>query len=129
MNVCQSWFCLVSAGLWGLVNNAGVLQCPADSELQPLAACRRSMDVNFLAAFHLCQVFLPLLRKAQGRIVNVSSMAGRFRTGGLRQELYILCRFVHVLLLMLFKASSASMEIRVCFSFRDQTSCQTNQSD
>uniref|UniRef100_A0A3Q0SJ58 Hydroxysteroid (17-beta) dehydrogenase 2 n=1 Tax=Amphilophus citrinellus TaxID=61819 RepID=A0A3Q0SJ58_AMPCI len=71
------------AGLWGLVNNAGVLQFPADSELQPLAASRRSMDVNFLAAVHLCQVFLPMLRKARGRIVNVSSMAGEVPMPGL----------------------------------------------
>uniref|UniRef100_A0A3B5BE16 Hydroxysteroid 17-beta dehydrogenase 2 n=1 Tax=Stegastes partitus TaxID=144197 RepID=A0A3B5BE16_9TELE len=63
------------SGLWGLVNNAGVLQCPVDAELQPLAAFRRCMDVNFLSAVHMCQLFLPLLRRAAGRIVNVSSLA------------------------------------------------------
>ncbi|XP_062245600.1 estradiol 17-beta-dehydrogenase 2 [Platichthys flesus] len=62
-------------GLWGLVNNAGILQCPMDAELQPLSACRRCMDVNFLSAVNMCQVFLPLLRRAGGRIVNMSSMA------------------------------------------------------
>ncbi|XP_051236836.1 estradiol 17-beta-dehydrogenase 2 [Dicentrarchus labrax] len=63
-------------GLWGLVNNAGVLPCPLDAELHPMAAYRRCMDVNFLAAVRMCQVFLPLLRRSRGRIVNVSSMAG-----------------------------------------------------
>ncbi|KAG7218063.1 hypothetical protein INR49_020652 [Caranx melampygus] len=63
-------------GLWGMVNNAGVLHCPADAELLPLAASRRCMEVNFLSAVHLCQVFLPLLRRSRGRIVNMSSMAG-----------------------------------------------------
>ncbi|KAM9352419.1 17-beta-hydroxysteroid dehydrogenase type 2 [Symphorus nematophorus] len=63
-------------GLWGLVNNAGVLFCPADAELQPMATYRRCLDVNFLAAVKMCQEFLPLLRKSRGRIVNVSSMAG-----------------------------------------------------
>ncbi|KAG7232289.1 hypothetical protein INR49_009074 [Caranx melampygus] len=64
------------SGLWGMVNNAGVLHCPADAELLPLAASRRCMEVNFLSAVHLCQVFLPLLRRSRGRIVNMSSMAG-----------------------------------------------------
>ncbi|XP_040894366.1 estradiol 17-beta-dehydrogenase 2 [Toxotes jaculatrix] len=63
-------------GLWGLVNNAGVLHCPADAELLPVSACRRCMEVNFLAAVNMCQVFLPLLRRSRGRIVNVSSLAG-----------------------------------------------------
>lgn len=65
------------AGLWALVNNAGVLQCPMDAEIQPITAYRRCMDVNFLAAVKMCQVFLPLLRRSRGRIVNISSLAGK----------------------------------------------------
>ncbi|XP_076026170.1 17-beta-hydroxysteroid dehydrogenase type 2 [Genypterus blacodes] len=64
------------AGLWGLVNNAGILHCPADAEINPIAVFKRCMDVNFLAAVQMCQVFLPLLRRSRGRIVNVTSMAG-----------------------------------------------------
>ncbi|XP_053175437.1 estradiol 17-beta-dehydrogenase 2 [Scomber japonicus] len=64
------------SGLWGLVNNAGVLLYPADAELHPITSYRRCMDVNFLSAVKMCQVFLPLLRRSRGRIVNVSSMAG-----------------------------------------------------
>ncbi|KAM4573644.1 17-beta-hydroxysteroid dehydrogenase type 2 isoform 1-T6 [Odontesthes bonariensis] len=67
---------VADTGLWALVNNAGVLHCPAVAELQPLATFRRCMDVNFLSAVHMCQLFLPLLRRSRGRIVNVSSMAG-----------------------------------------------------
>ncbi|KAI3370939.1 hypothetical protein L3Q82_023495 [Scortum barcoo] len=63
-------------GLWGLVNNAGVLHCPVDAELLPLAACRRLLDVNFLSAVRMSQAFLPLIRRSRGRVVNVSSMAG-----------------------------------------------------
>ncbi|XP_065812827.1 estradiol 17-beta-dehydrogenase 2 [Labrus bergylta] len=63
-------------GLWGLVNNAGVLQCPTDAELHPITWYSRCMDVNFLSAVRMCQVFLPLLRRSRGRIVNVTSMAG-----------------------------------------------------
>ncbi|KAM7415208.1 hypothetical protein PAMA_019838 [Pampus argenteus] len=64
------------SGLWGLVNNAGILHCPADAELHPVSLYRRCMDVNFLSAVKMCQVFLPLLRRSRGRIVNMSSMAG-----------------------------------------------------
>lgn len=73
----------VPAGLWALVNNAGVLYCPVDAELLPLTTYRRCMEVNFLAAVKMCQVFLPLLRRSRGRIVNVSSMAGRPDTGSM----------------------------------------------
>ncbi|KAK2842867.1 hypothetical protein Q5P01_013067 [Channa striata] len=65
-----------NTGLWGLVNNAGFLHCPVEAELHPLSVYRRLMEVNFLAAVNMCQVFLPLLRRSRGRIVNVSSLAG-----------------------------------------------------
>ncbi|XP_044050007.1 estradiol 17-beta-dehydrogenase 2 [Siniperca chuatsi] len=67
---------VADTGLWGLVNNAGILHCPVDAELHPIAVYSRVMAVNFLAAVKMCQVFLPLLRRSRGRIVNVSSMAG-----------------------------------------------------
>lgn len=63
-------------GLWALVNNAGVLLCPVDAEIQPLDDYWCCMDVNFLAAVRMCQTFLPLLRRSRGRVVNVSSLAG-----------------------------------------------------
>ncbi|XP_070828212.1 17-beta-hydroxysteroid dehydrogenase type 2 [Chaetodon trifascialis] len=68
---------VADTGLWGLVNNAGVLRCPMDAELHPITDYRRCMDVNFLGAVKMCQVFLPLLRRSRGRIVNVSSLAGQ----------------------------------------------------
>ncbi|XP_073327806.1 17-beta-hydroxysteroid dehydrogenase type 2 [Pagrus major] len=66
---------VADTGLWGLVNNAGVLRCPMNAELHPLTEFGLCMDVNFLAAVKMSQVFLPLLRRSRGRIVNVSSMA------------------------------------------------------
>uniref|UniRef100_A0A3Q3JVK0 Hydroxysteroid (17-beta) dehydrogenase 2 n=1 Tax=Monopterus albus TaxID=43700 RepID=A0A3Q3JVK0_MONAL len=62
--------------LWGLVNNAGILHTVADAELHPLLLYRRIMEVNFLGAVNMCQVFLPLLKRSRGRIINVSSVAG-----------------------------------------------------
>uniref|UniRef100_A0A3B3ZBT1 Uncharacterized protein n=1 Tax=Periophthalmus magnuspinnatus TaxID=409849 RepID=A0A3B3ZBT1_9GOBI len=63
-------------GLWGLVNNAGLLLCPVDAELQSTSSLRRLMEVNFLSAVTVTQTFLPLIRKAKGRVVGVSSLAG-----------------------------------------------------
>lgn len=78
---------LCPAGLWALVNNAGILHCPVDAELHPMSVYRRCMEVNFLAAVNMCQVFLPLLRRSRGRVVNVCSLAGIFRTKRIQQVL------------------------------------------
>ncbi|XP_019895841.1 estradiol 17-beta-dehydrogenase 2 isoform X2 [Esox lucius] len=64
------------AGLWGIVNNAGVLDCVADGEILPVRMYRDCLAVNFIGAVEVSQVFLPLIRHARGRIVNVCSMAG-----------------------------------------------------
>jgi NAD(P)-dependent dehydrogenase (short-subunit alcohol dehydrogenase family) len=70
-------------GLAGLVNNAGI---GGGGPLmhQPLADVRRLMEVNVLGTLSVTQVLLPLLGArfpqphAPGRIVNISSVAGRF---------------------------------------------------
>ncbi|MFQ5746340.1 MAG: SDR family oxidoreductase [Gemmatimonadota bacterium] len=63
-------------GLVGLVNNAGV---PGGGplELLPLSELRRVLEVNTIGVLAVTQAFLPLLRRAGGRIVNVSSVSGR----------------------------------------------------
>ncbi|NWU96633.1 DHB2 dehydrogenase, partial [Upupa epops] len=63
-------------GLWGVVNNAGVLCFMADGELLPMRMYRKCMEVNFFGAVEVSKTFVPLLRKARGRLVNISSMAG-----------------------------------------------------
>ncbi|NXW14649.1 DHB2 dehydrogenase, partial [Circaetus pectoralis] len=65
-----------NTGLWGVVNNAGILGFPADGELMPMSMYRQCMEVNFFGAVEVSKTFLPLLRKSQGRLVNLSSMAG-----------------------------------------------------
>jgi NAD(P)-dependent dehydrogenase (short-subunit alcohol dehydrogenase family) len=62
-------------GIAGLVNNAGIA-VPGPLELIPLEAFRRQLDVNVIGPFAVTQAFLPLLRKARGRIVNMSSQSG-----------------------------------------------------
>ncbi|UCF27875.1 MAG: SDR family NAD(P)-dependent oxidoreductase [Chloroflexota bacterium] len=63
-----------SAGLWGLVNNAAVA-FTSPLEYAPLDKMRGVFEANFFGVLALTQKFLPLLRQARGRIVNVSSMA------------------------------------------------------
>ncbi|XP_009701915.1 PREDICTED: estradiol 17-beta-dehydrogenase 2 [Cariama cristata] len=65
-----------NTGLWGVVNNAGILGFPADGELLPMSTYRQCMEVNFFGAVEVSKIFLPLLRKSKGRLVNMSSMAG-----------------------------------------------------
>jgi NAD(P)-dependent dehydrogenase (short-subunit alcohol dehydrogenase family) len=60
-------------GLWGLVNNAGI-SFRAPLEFVPLVECRRLYDSNVFGLLAVTQAFLPLLRQAQGRIVNVGSI-------------------------------------------------------
>ncbi|MFJ8159309.1 SDR family NAD(P)-dependent oxidoreductase [Streptomyces sp. NPDC096136] len=63
------------AGLWGLVNNAGIcvsapLECVAPERL------RAQLDTNVVGQLAVTQAFLPLLRRTRGRVVNVTSGLG-----------------------------------------------------
>ncbi len=62
------------AGLAGLVNNAGVgFHSPV--EFTPLDDLRALFEVNVFGMIAVTQAFLPLVRQARGRIVNISSSA------------------------------------------------------
>jgi NAD(P)-dependent dehydrogenase (short-subunit alcohol dehydrogenase family) len=63
---------LGDAGLDLLINNAGILT-PGPIEILPLEAIRREFDVNVFGALSVINAFLPALRQAQGRIVQVST--------------------------------------------------------
>lgn len=62
--------------LAGLVNNAGIAVA-APIEFLPLDALRRQLEVNVVGQVAVTQAFLPLLRQARGRIVNMGSVSGR----------------------------------------------------
>ena len=65
-----------NAGLHGLVNNAGTtLPCPI--EYLPLDGFRRQLEVNLVGPLAVTQALLPLLLRGRGRIVNVTSAAGK----------------------------------------------------
>lgn len=60
----------------GLVNNAGIA-ISAPVELIPIDKLREQLEVNVIGQVAVIQAFLPLLRHGRGRIVNISSVAGR----------------------------------------------------
>jgi len=65
-----------TAGLAGLVNNAGI-GIGAPIEFLDLDELRRQFEVNVVAVVAVTQAFLPALRRARGRLVNVGSIGGR----------------------------------------------------
>ena len=62
-------------GLAGLVNNAGV-GITGPLELLDPDELRRQFEVNVFGQLAVTQAFLPLIRAAGGRIVNVGSVGG-----------------------------------------------------
>src|SRR5260370_31515227 len=63
---------LGDSGLDILINDAGILT-PGPIEVLPLDAIRREFDVNVFGALSVINALLPALRKARGRIVQVST--------------------------------------------------------
>jgi NAD(P)-dependent dehydrogenase (short-subunit alcohol dehydrogenase family) len=68
-------------GLWGVVNNAGI------NVIDPLIEADESdldflFDVNVYGVFRVSKAFAPMIIESQGRIVNISSIAGVL-SGGL----------------------------------------------
>ncbi|XP_038075908.1 D-beta-hydroxybutyrate dehydrogenase, mitochondrial-like [Patiria miniata] len=63
--------------LWGVVNNAGVAVFGV-VEWISMDAFQKVMDINVWGMVRVTKAFLPLIRKSKGRIVNMSSVLGRF---------------------------------------------------
>lgn len=66
-------------GLDALINNAGVAVA-APVEYIPADDLRHQFDVNVFGLVGVTKAFIPLLRRARGRIVNIGSIAGRITT-------------------------------------------------
>jgi NAD(P)-dependent dehydrogenase (short-subunit alcohol dehydrogenase family) len=65
-----------NSGLAGLVNNAGIAVA-GPLEFLPIEDFQRQLEVNVTGVVRTTQAVLPLIRKARGRIVNMSSIGGR----------------------------------------------------
>uniref|UniRef100_A0A8C9AM82 Retinol dehydrogenase 16 n=1 Tax=Prolemur simus TaxID=1328070 RepID=A0A8C9AM82_PROSS len=68
--------------LWGLVNNAGMLSPFGPNEWLTKQDFVTTLEVNLLGMIEVTLSLLPLVRKARGRVVNMSSIAGRLSLVG-----------------------------------------------
>lgn len=67
-----------------VINNAGIVHPFAKMNDLPFSTAMRVMDVNFNAPFFIIKTFLPgLLKRPQGYILNVGSMASFIPVPGL----------------------------------------------
>nr|XP_033795812.1 retinol dehydrogenase 5 [Geotrypetes seraphini] len=69
-------------GLYGLVNNAGIANPIGPSEWMMIKDYQRVMSVNTFGLIEVTLNFLPLIKKAKGRIVNIASVLGRLSANG-----------------------------------------------
>ncbi len=62
-------------GLYGLVNNAGVLITGPTSEVD-IEKAKWLFDVNVFGVMRVTQAFVPLIIESKGRIINIGSISG-----------------------------------------------------
>lgn len=60
-----------------MVNNAAIAAPSAPTEWLTKDGVAKMIGVNFLGMIDMTLHMLPLVRRARGRVVNMSSMAGR----------------------------------------------------
>ncbi|NP_001086194.1 retinol dehydrogenase 5 L homeolog isoform X1 [Xenopus laevis] len=69
-------------GLYGLVNNAGIANPIGPTEWMTIQDYKKVMEVNAFGTIAVSLSFLSLIKKAQGRIVNMASILGRISANG-----------------------------------------------
>ncbi len=85
LDVADRAACAALAGRIGpvsiLVNNAGILRRGGVADDGFLDALQQQLAVNLQGAANMVQAFLPQLRAAKGRVVNIASIAAYVGTG------------------------------------------------
>ena len=76
-----------------MVNNAGIAYI-SPIEWTPLDVFKHTADVNLWGMIDVTKTFLPLVKKSKGRVVNLSSMAGK---AGIDEAAFGICPSVKVL--------------------------------
>ncbi|KAG7261862.1 hypothetical protein CRUP_003695, partial [Coryphaenoides rupestris] len=61
-------------GLWGIVNNAGCSLPMGPSEWMKVEDFHSTLNVNLNGVIAMTVTFLPLVKRARGRVVNVASV-------------------------------------------------------
>jgi len=64
-------------GLWGVMNNAGILGPTGPPDWQTVEDYKNIAAVNVYGLVDVTLTFLPLVKKERGRVVNTASIAGR----------------------------------------------------
>ena len=72
--------CLPVSGLWGVLNNAGIGGAHGPPEWLTIDDYKAANSVNLYGLIDVTVTFLPLVKMARGRVVNMSSMGGRLTT-------------------------------------------------
>jgi NAD(P)-dependent dehydrogenase (short-subunit alcohol dehydrogenase family) len=71
---------MTDGGPWAVVNNAGYAQAGAVEDIDD-ELVRAQLETNLVAPIRIARLVLPRMRdRGEGRIVNVSSIAGRLST-------------------------------------------------
>lgn len=65
-----------SGGLTALINNAAIV-IPSILEFMPIDEMKKEFEVNVFGLVALTKACIPLLRKAKGKVVNISSLSGK----------------------------------------------------
>ncbi|KAK7110927.1 hypothetical protein V1264_014722 [Littorina saxatilis] len=65
-------------GLWAIVNNAGIFGASGVAEMMTRKDFLAPLEVNLLGMTQVTRMFLPLVRRERGRVVNTTSVVGRF---------------------------------------------------
>ncbi|XP_005101596.1 D-beta-hydroxybutyrate dehydrogenase, mitochondrial isoform X2 [Aplysia californica] len=68
-------------GLWAIINNAGIASF-GDIEFTSMEKYRQVLEVNLLGSIQLTKLCLPYVRKAKGRVINMSGASGLLSAPG-----------------------------------------------
>jgi len=101
----EQHLCVGETGVYAVVNNAGVCVC-GEFDWQTWGQVESQVQTNLLGTLRVTKLFLPLLKRAGGRVINVSSVAGLHGYPGLSvycATKHALEGFTHVLRLELLK--------------------------
>uniref|UniRef100_A0A3Q3IXQ7 Uncharacterized protein n=1 Tax=Monopterus albus TaxID=43700 RepID=A0A3Q3IXQ7_MONAL len=77
-------------GLWAVVNNAG-MSTFGEVEFTSIDTYKQVSEVNLWGVIRVTKAVLPLIRRAKGRIVNMSSMYGRM--GNIMRSPYCVSKY------------------------------------
>ena len=69
-------------GVWGIVNHADRALPMRPSEWMRIEDYHSTLKVTMNGVIEMSMKFLPLIKKARGRIVNVASVLGRVAANG-----------------------------------------------